>query len=414
MAAAAGGSSPAVSGSVAPGFEGVREAFVRNFTERGEIGAAVAAYWQGRKVVDLWGGRRLWNGTAPWEEDTLVVVHSTTKGMAAMTLAVAHARGWLDYAAPVARYWPEFAQQGKGAITVRQLLGHQAGLAWLDEPLTVDQLRDLDGLAGVLARQAPRWPPGTRHGYHALTIGLYAQEVFRRIDPQRRTLGRFFADEIAPRLGLDFHFGVPPDMPGRRLATIEPLNVWRALRAALRAPWPFIVRLLWPWSLLNRSMRVLAGADPNDRRVLSVEMLAGNGVGTARSIARMYSACAEGGAELGIGPATMAELTADPVDDGRPDVVMGVPSHYALGFLRPGPEVEFGSSPRAFGTPGAGGSFGFADPDAHLGYAYVMNKTDYYLIDDPREKALRDAVYAAMAASPAAGRTQAPGVRRPA
>lgn len=388
--------SPVVSGAVAPGFEGVREAFVRNFAERGEIGAAVAAYWHGRKVVDLWGGRRLWNGSAPWEEDTMVVVHSTTKGMAAMTLAVAHARGWLDYDAPVARYWPEFAQQGKGAVTVRQLLGHQAGLAWLDEPLIVDDLRDLDRMAHLLARQAPRWPPGTRHGYHALTIGLYAQELFRRVDPQHRTIGRFFAAEIAPLLGLDFHFGVPAEMPGRRLATIEPLSAGRALMAALRAPWPFLLRIVWPWSLLNRSMRVLADADPNDRRVLAVEMAAGNGVGTARSIARMYSVFAEGGAELGVGPATMAELTAEPADDGRPDVVMGVASRYALGFLRPGRPPVFGSSPRAFGTPGAGGSFGFADPDAHLGYAYVMNKTDFYLIDDPREKALRDAVYAAL------------------
>lgn len=387
-------SAPAVHGVVAPGFEGVRDEFLRNFTQRGEIGAAVAAYWCGRKVVDLWGGRRLWNGTAPWEEDTMVVVHSTTKGMAAMTLAVAHARGWFDYDATVARYWPEFAQQGKGAITVRQLLGHQAGLAWLDEPLTVDDLRDLDRMARLLARQSPKWPPGTRHGYHPLTVGLYTLEFFRRIDPQHRTPGRFFRDEIASRLGLDFYFGVPQSVPGERLATIEPLSVRRALGASYRAPWPFLLRLLWPWSRLNRSMSALAAADPNDRRVLDVEMVAGNGVGTARAIARMYSVFAEGGGELGVGPETMAQLTAVPVSDDRPDAVLGLPSLFSLGFLRPGLPPTFGSTYRAFGTPGAGGSFGFADPDAHLGYAYVMNKTDFYLVDDPREKALRDAVMA--------------------
>jgi CubicO group peptidase (beta-lactamase class C family) len=389
---------PAIHGFVAAGFDGVRDAFRDNFIERGEIGAAVAAYWYGRKVVDLWGGRRLWNGDAPWDEGTMVVVHSTTKGMAAMTMAVAHARGWLDYDAPIARYWPEFAQQGKEAITVRQLLGHQAGLAWLDEPVAIDDLHDLDGLARVLARQTPKWPPGTRHGYHAITVGLYAQEIFRRVEPRHRTIGQFFAEEIAAPLGLDFHFGVPEDMPAARLATIEPLGMVRALAALSKAPWPFLVRLLWPWSLVNRSMRVLAGTDPNDRHVLAVEMAAGNGVGTARAIARLYSVFAEGGAEVGVGPKTMAQLTADPVADDRPDVVIGVPSQYSLGFLKPGRPPTFGSSPRAFGTPGAGGSFGFADPDAHLGFAYVMNKTDFNLLDDPREKALRDAVMAGLAA----------------
>lgn len=391
---------PVVHGVVASGFEGVRDAFRDNFIERGEIGAAVAVYWHGRKVVDLWGGRRLWNGDAPWDEGTMVVVHSATKGMAAMTMAVAHARGWFDYDAPIARYWPEFAQHGKGAITVRQLLGHQAGLAWLDEPVDLDALRDLDALARVLARQTPKWPPGTRHGYHAITVGLYAQEIFRRAEPRHRTIGQFFADEIAAPLALDFFFGVPPTVPAERLATIEPLGVVRALGALPKAPWPFLVRVLWPWSLLNRSMRVLAGADPNDRRVLSVEMAAGNGVGTARALARLYSVFAEGGTELGVGQETMAQLTAEPVGDGRPDVVMGIQSHYSLGFLRPGPQPTFGSSPRAFGAPGAGGSFGFADPDAHLGYAYVMNKTDFYLTDDPRERALRDAVMAGLAAQP--------------
>ena len=172
-------------GWVAPGFEEVQVEFDRNFAERGEIGAAVAAYWRGEKVVDLWGGRRTPEGDDPWNEDTLVVVHSSTKGLAAMTAAVANARGWLDYEAPVARYWPEFAQNGKAAITVRQLLGHEAGLVWLDEIPRIEQMRDLDAIARLLARQRPAWPPGTRHGYHAMTIGLYLQELIRHADPSR-------------------------------------------------------------------------------------------------------------------------------------------------------------------------------------------------------------------------------------
>jgi CubicO group peptidase (beta-lactamase class C family) len=170
-----------IDGVVAPGFDDVRAEFERNFAERGDIGAAVAAYWCGEKVVDLWGGRRTPEGDQPWNKHTMVVVNSTTKGLAAMTLAVANARGWLDYDAPVARYWPEFAQNGKAAITVRQLLDHEAGLVLLDEKLTVEKLRDLDAVARVLARQTPAWPPGTRHGYHTMTLGLYMQEIVRHV-----------------------------------------------------------------------------------------------------------------------------------------------------------------------------------------------------------------------------------------
>src|SRR5574341_341289 len=180
------GDSSRVHGHVAPGFEQVRDEFERNFSERGDIGAAVSAYWHGEKVVDLWGGRRSPANDAPWEEDTMVLVNSATKGVSAMTLAVANARGWLDYEAPVARYWPEFAQNGKAFVTVRQLLGHEAGLVCLDETLSIDRLRDLDGLAVLLARQKPAWPPGTRRGYHAMTVGLYMQELIRRTDPAHR------------------------------------------------------------------------------------------------------------------------------------------------------------------------------------------------------------------------------------
>jgi CubicO group peptidase (beta-lactamase class C family) len=380
---------------VAPGFEEVKTEFERNFAERGEIGAAVAAYWRGQKVVDLWGGRRSPDGDRPWNEDTLVLVHSTTKGLAAMTAAVANARGWLDYDAPVARYWPEFSQNGKDAITVRQLLGHEAGLVCLDRVLSVNELRDLDAVARLLARQRPAWPPGTRHGYHAMTIGLYLQEIIRRADPAHRTLGRFFQEEIARPLGIEFYIGLPPEVPEERLAKLQLLSRSRAFRALRWAPWPMVLRILWPWSLLRKSMR-FPEVDPNDRHYLEVEVPAGNGVGTARAIARTYSAFAEGGKEIGITRATLTTLTAAPSATHPRDLVMGAPAWFSLGFLRPGPQVTFGTSQRAFGMPGAGGSFGFADPDARLGYAYVMNKTDFYMFDDPREKSLRDAIHRAI------------------
>ncbi|HXE49717.1 MAG TPA: serine hydrolase domain-containing protein [Ramlibacter sp.] len=382
-------------GLVAPGFEDVRDQFERNFAERGEIGAAVAAYWRGEKVVDLWGGRRTPEGDAPWKEDTMVVVMSTTKGLSAMTLALANARGWLDYDAPVARYWPEFAQNGKADIPVRQLLGHEAGLVLLDEKLTLEKVHDFDYMARLLARQRPAWPPGTRHGYHTMTLGLYMQELIRRVDPAHRTLGRFFRDEIAAPLGLEFHIGLPPGIPRERLARVKPLSPWRGLLALRYTPLAVTMKMISPGSLLRRSF-VGLGVDPNDRRYLEVEVPAGNGVGTARAIARAYSCFAEGGAELGITAETFAGITAPPVVANPVDEVLGVPSYFSLGFLRPGPAVAFGSSPRAFGSPGAGGSFAFADPDARLGYAYVMNRLDFYLENDPREKALRDAVYRAI------------------
>jgi CubicO group peptidase (beta-lactamase class C family) len=379
-------------GWVAPGFQEVRAEFDRNFVERGEIGAAVAAYWRGEKVVDLWGGHRTPTGDAPWNEDTMVVVNSTTKGLAAMTVAVANSRGWIHYDAPIAEYWPEFAQNGKGAITVRQLLSHEAGLVWIDEPLHFEDLRDLDHVSRVLARQKPAWEPGTRHGYHAMTIGLYMQELIRHVDPAHRTLGRFFHEEIARPLRIEFYIGLPPEIPDERLAQLRTFTPMRAIRALPSVPRGYVMRILWPWSLLRKSM-LFADMDPNVRSSLEIEIPAGNGVGTARAIARAYSAFAEGGAELGITPATLASLTA--VNDvERPrDEVMGVPSWMSLGFLRPGPQLDWGSSRRAFGTPGAGGSFGFADPDARLGFAYVMNNMDFYMFDDPREKALRDAVH---------------------
>ena len=385
-----------VNGFVAVGFENVMAEFQRNFVERGEIGAAVAAYRRGAKVVDLWGGSRTPNGSAQWNSDTMVVVMSTTKGLAAMTLAVANSRGWLDYDAPIARYWPEFAQNGKEAITVRQLLAHEAGLVLLDERLDVDKMHDLDYVARVLARQTPAWPPGTRHGYHTITLGLYMQELIRRVDPAHRTLGQFFQEEIAAPLGIDFFIRLPRGISPDRLAVVKPLSPWRGLLALRYTPFAVTMKMIRPGSLLRRSFAGLV-ADPNDRGFLDIEVPAGNGVGTARAIARAYSAFAEGGAELGITPQTFAQVTAPPDVANPIDDVLGLPSYFSLGFLRPGPDAWFGSSPRAFGAPGAGGSFAFADPDMQLGYAYVMNKLDFYLTNDPREKALRDAIYRAIA-----------------
>jgi CubicO group peptidase (beta-lactamase class C family) len=222
------------------------------------------------------------------------------------------------------------------------------------------------------------------------------QELLRRVDPAHRTLGQVFRDEIAAPLGLAFYIGLPAEIPDERLAKVRPLSRWRGLLALRYTPPAVTLKMITPGSLLRRSF-LDTDLDMNDRRSLEIELPAGNGVGTARAIARAYSALAEGGSEVGITPETFARITEPPEATGRIDAVLGVPSYFSLGFLRPGPAVAFGSSPHAFGAPGAGGSFGFADPDARLGYAYVMNRLDFYLQDDPREKALRDAVYRGIA-----------------
>jgi CubicO group peptidase (beta-lactamase class C family) len=219
-----------VEGHVSPGYEAIREAFEENFTRRHELGGACCIYHRGEKVVDLWGGVRNKVTGERWRGSTMVVVYSATKGLAAMTLAVAHSRGWLDYDERIATYWPEFAQHGKGQITVRQLLAHQAGLFAFGEPVSRADVADLDRLAIVLARQKPAWKPGTRQSYHALTLGFYEAELIRRVDPHHRSLGQFFEQEIADPLGLEFYIGLPEWIPNERLATLAKPSPWAMLR----------------------------------------------------------------------------------------------------------------------------------------------------------------------------------------
>jgi CubicO group peptidase (beta-lactamase class C family) len=387
-----------IHGEVAPGFEAVREAFTRNFTHRGELGAACCVYKDGEKVVDLWGGYRDEKKRLPWEEDTLVLVFSTTKGMAAMTIAVAHSRGWLDFDEKVATYWPEFAQAGKEDITVRQLLSHQAGLSAIDEPLTPEVLADLDKLAKALAKQAPSCEPGARQGYHGISLGFYEGELIRRVDPQKRSLGKFFAQEIARPMGIEFYIGTPADIPEERIAVIKDLVIALMIFHLGDMPGRFSLAMLNPRSLSSRSFMNPKLKNPSDLGVPPlryVEMPAANGIGQVRGIARAYNAFAMGGGELGIGEETMKELTQPAVkpSGGCFDQVLKLDTNFSLGYIKPFPDFEFGSSVRSFGTMGAGGSFGYADPDAGIGYAYAMNRMGYCIFDDPRDKAIRDALY---------------------
>lgn len=395
-----------IHGAVSAGFEAVRDAFRENFDKRDELGGGVCAYYNGQKVVDLWGGIRNKVTGERWQEDTMVLVYSATKGLAAMTLAIAHSRGWLDYDARVSAYWPAFAQHGKERITVRQLLAHQAGLFALDEPVTRDLISNLDRLAIVLARQTPAWEPGTKQGYHAITLGFYENELLRRVDPKHRSIGQFFQDEIAAPLGLDVYIKLPEDIPNARLAPIA--------RPSMRAivfgfPPRFLLETVNPRSNI---VRALKGSElPHDERSVyarNLEVPSGGAVGTARAIAHAYSAFAAGGAELGLRAETLKELAAPAVASahGFFDECMRGEAEFSLGFMKPNEVWRFGS-PAAYGFPGAGGAMGFADPTTGVGYAYVTSQMGTSITGDPRDVALRDALSTAVAALSAAPRAAA-------
>jgi CubicO group peptidase (beta-lactamase class C family) len=395
---------PRVDGEISRGFEPVREAFFDNFARRHELGGACCAYHHGEIAVDLWGGSRNKQTGEPWEQNTMVVVHSATKGLAAMTLAVAHSRGWLDYEERVCTYWPEFAQQGKERITVRQLLAHQAGLFAFNEPVDRSVVADFDRLAAVLARQRPAWEPGTRQAYHALTLGFYEGELLRRIDPKRRSLGQFFQDEIASPLGLDLYLRLPDAIPNSRLASIAPPG-----RMQMLVGFPFRLALdsMNPRSNIYRALVVNPGTGiyMDQQRVYAreLEVPSGNAVGTAQAIARAYSVFATGGRELGLRAETLELLAAPavPATHGFYDECLRGEAQFSLGFMKPSASIPFGSA-ASFGSPGAGGAFGFADPTAAVGYAYVTSQMGTTLSGDPRDVALRSALYRAIDASSAA------------
>ncbi|MFG1792119.1 serine hydrolase domain-containing protein [Nocardia sp. NPDC049149] len=388
---------PTIHGDVEPGFGPVADAFRRNFAQHGEIGAAVAVYAGDRPVVDLWAGHRDRRRTLPWERDTIVPVFSSTKGLAAFTLAAAVSKGLLDYEEPVATYWPEFAAQGKGAITVRQLIDHQAGLSGLNPVVRLHQIADLDGLAPILAAQKPAWRPGTRHGYHAITLGLYQGELLRRVDKQRRTLGRIFAEDIAKPLGVDFHIGWPADQGLERIATMAATRGLDALRFERDVPLRIGAEIFAKRGLAYEALtnpRCGSPARATRREFLAVELPGSNGVGNARALAQVYGAAAGRTGALPIDNTVLDQLAAADFATDVPagDLVLHVKTRYHLGFRKSGGDFRFGSDKRAYGTTGLGGSFGFADPATGLGFGYAMNRLGLAVLDDVRSRNLREAM----------------------
>jgi CubicO group peptidase (beta-lactamase class C family) len=376
-------------GTVSPGLEEVAEVFRRQLAasddDHAEIGAAISIMIDGEPALDLWGGFADPARTRPWERDTLVHVYSTTKGMTALCALMLADRGKLDLDAPVAELWPEFAAAGKGAIPVRWLLSHRAGLPALREMLPGEALYSFETVASALAAEAPWFPPGEL-AYHAVTFGWLVGEVVRRASG--RSPGRFLRDEIAEPLGADVHVGLG-DAEIARCADITMIPVPDGLDMAPS-----------PEADPGQNLAFLAFANPmgtgdhNCEAHRRAEIPAINGHATARGLARVYGALARGGELDGVrllSPDLVAACSHQEIRGA--DHVTGLDEAFGPGFMLNAGAIDLGRGARSFGHAGAGGSVAFADPDARIGFAYVCNRLGGYLDIDPRPRALIDALY---------------------
>lgn len=376
-----------IQGTVAEGFGAVGDAFRAN-VEGSELGAAVSAYVDGEPVADLWGGTADAETGASWTEDTIALVFSTTKGATAICVAMLAEAGELDYDQPVAAHWPEFAAAGKEAITVGQLMSHQAGLIYADPPPSLDEVLAGDPVVETLAAQAPLWEPGTAHGYHALTYGWLAGELVRRVDGRR--LGRFFAEEVAGPLGLDFWIGLPESEEHR----VAPL---RAAPPPEGQELELMMKIAGPGTnggralTMSGALAIAAAEMPfNTRAVHAAEMPAANGMTDARSVARMYAATVGevDGVRL-IGDETVEVVRTERVHGE--DLSLVLPTRFGYGFMLNAEYLPF-LTDGSFGHYGAGGSVGFADPETGVGFGYVMNQMGGGIAGDPRAVALIEAL----------------------
>ena len=371
-------------------FSAVEDAFRENFATRDEVGASVAVYAGGKLVVDLWGGYADAARSRPWERDTIVNVYSTTKGMTAICANRLADQGKLDIDAPVAKYWPEFAQAGKGDIPVRYLLNHRAGLPAVSAPLPPEAMFDWDRMTTELAAQEPWWEPGTKHGYHVLTYGWLVGEVVKRITG--KSLGTYFREEIAGPLGLDFHIGLDAKHDGRTADYIAPLppppGEPDPIQEAISSD---------PEGVAAKAMTnpgFTFGVTENSREWRAAEIPAANGHGNGRSVARAYAALSLGGELDGTRIMSSEAIDRAIVEESNgQDAVLGTQTRIGLGFMLSGETFQLGTATRSFGHPGAGGSVGIADPEAGIGFGYTMNQYKWEAGDEARYFKLLNAVY---------------------
>ena len=377
-----------ISGTVSPGWEPVRDVFVANFEAHGEVGAGVSIVHRGECVVDIVGGFTDKSDAVPYSRDTLQLVFSTTKGIAAIALAMLVERGQVDYDDLVVEHWPEFGQHGKEVATIAQLVSHQCGLYAVDGPLTLDDALDWNTITARLAATAPRWPIGTAHGYHALTYGWLIGEIIRRVDG--RSPGRFVQDEIAGPLGVEMYIGLPSEHEPRvsdvttQRATTKKSKVDPKVAA-------MIEKFMGPGTPAHDALSlggVFGEGAFNQSRVRAAEIPAANGVSNARSLATIYAATmreVNGVRLLSTETRERAAYTVTP--ENEPDKCLVLGTTFGMGFMTSGPFVPM-AGPGSFGHPGAGGSVAFAQPSRDLAFAYVMNAMSANLAGDPRSQDL--------------------------
>lgn len=375
-----------VSGHCGAGFEGVRDALAENLALRGELGAAVAVIVEGRLVVDLWCGWMDEARASPWRKDTLVNVFSVGKAFAAVCLLMLVSRGEVDLDEPVCSRWPEFAGAGKESITVRQLLSHRAGLAAIDEQLPPGALYDWERVTTALAGQGPWWPPGSAHGYHVHTFGFLVGELVRRLAGE--PIGAFLEREIAGRLGIEMSVGLKGSNRSRRASYAFDVPLRDAAAAMEGEEGPDGLRAR---AYLNPPGAMGVGT-VNTAAWMSAELPSANLHSDARSIARAYGALMDARRPL-LDRAVLREACSE-ASVGE-DLVLKRPARFGLGFQLTQPERPLGPGPSGFGHFGAGGSVGFADPQAGVAFAYVMNRGGAQW-QDPRNRALIDATYEAL------------------
>ena len=385
-----------IGGYVGPGFESIRTAFIANFEEGLEVGASCAVYLDGVKVVDIWGGIVSPTNGQIWAEETIAPVNSVTKGATALCIALLVEEGLLDPLLPVRFYWPEFAAAGKEEVTIRELLSHQAGLPIVEGHLEFDDIFESAQLAAMLSTQAPIWPRGTIHGYHAFTFGALADALVRRITG--RTVGRFLSDEIARPLGLDLYIGLPESEISRVAPLIDPLPQTRnQIAAAILDPEErtavlnLVDDLGDPSSLISRASTFNGalpgiGSGRKDPRFLTKELPSSNAVTNARSLAAMYAA------SIGTfnGFRLLSDETLDVVTSeaaNGPDAVLHFPTRFGVGFQLPLNNLPM-LGPNSFGHPGAGGALGFADRKFGLGFGYVQNQLGRFAAESRTERLL--------------------------
>lgn len=389
-----------VHGTCADGFEGVQAEFEKNFTERGDVGAAVSVSVDGEFAVDLWAGDADDGGSRPWRRDTLVNVYSTGKGLTALCAHLLADRGELDLDAPVARYWPQFAQAGKGDIPVRWLLSHRAGLLGPRERLADGEVYDWDRVCAALAAAEPWWEPGAEQGYHAVTFGFLVGEVVRRITGV--SLGTFLREEITEPLGADLFIGTPEAEQGR-CADILGTGVGSGLGVSGLPKHRLRSLDEHPLAAFAVAMTYMPLGDVNGAEFRSAELPAVNGQASARGLATVYRALANG--EL-VGRGTLEAMREQHSRDGESDRVLSamvadrMPFAWGAGYML-NTFGNFGPNPGTFGHGGAGGSLAFADPENRVSYAYTMNKFGGSTTGgDVRNLRLVEAVYAALEARP--------------